>query len=373
MLYDRLPSWFAPRSADQDQARREYLLNLVLLGLAGPGFLFGLALFIGWLMGKVPIGGALAGFGVQPFYALAYWMGRRGKVRAAAFVPVVTVWLTMAAGSIQFGVNSTTLIGYAMAVLTAGMLIGSSAAFGFAILSTLTYLVLGLREVSVGPVYTLPPQVFVASNTAGTALGLIVMVALSWLFTREVHRALIRSLAEARRREQESAESIAAQQKLTAELQATNQAQAQTLDELERVNKREAEMRRRLQSLRNPVIPIWEGVVVMPLAGRIEAEQSESVARTLLRGVERENARVAILDITGVPEVDEQAIHTLLQAANATELMGCQPVLTGLRPEFAQALIALGVDLGGVVTRSDLQAGVAYALSRLELSVNKKE
>jgi PAS domain S-box-containing protein len=116
-----------------------------------------------------------------------------------------------------------------------------------------------------------------------------------------------------------------------------------------------------LAELSTPLIPISDQIVVMPLIGAIDSDRARLVLETLLRGIERSHARVAILDITGVPLVDTQVAKSLLVAAQAVRLLGAQIVLTGIRPEVAQTLVGLGVDLGDIVTHSSLQSGIAYA------------
>lgn len=116
-----------------------------------------------------------------------------------------------------------------------------------------------------------------------------------------------------------------------------------------------------LAELSSPLIPISDEIVVMPLIGAIDAQRVEQVLNTLLSGVAGTRARTAILDITGVPVVDTQVANTLVRAAQAVGLLGAQVVLTGIRPEVAQTLVGLGVNLGSVVTRSSLQSGIAYA------------
>ena len=116
-----------------------------------------------------------------------------------------------------------------------------------------------------------------------------------------------------------------------------------------------------LAELSTPLIPISDDVVVMPLIGAIDSERARLVLETLLHGIGRSHARVAILDITGVPLVDTQVAKSLLVAAQAVRLLGARIVLTGIRPEVAQTLVGLGVDLGGIVTHSTLQNGIAFA------------
>lgn len=119
-----------------------------------------------------------------------------------------------------------------------------------------------------------------------------------------------------------------------------------------------------LQELSTPLIPISDTVVVMPLIGRIDARRASQILETLLTGIQAQQADLAIIDITGVNLVDTQVAHALIQAARAVQLLGARVVLTGLRPEVAQTLVSLGVDLSDIVTRGTLQSGIAYGLKQ---------
>lgn len=119
-----------------------------------------------------------------------------------------------------------------------------------------------------------------------------------------------------------------------------------------------------LQELSTPLIPISDTVLVMPLIGRIDTRRASQILETLLTGVQQQQADLAIIDITGVNVVDTQVAQALIQAARAVKLLGAQVVLTGLRPEVAQTLVSLGVDLSDIVTRGTLQSGIAYGLRR---------
>jgi len=113
-----------------------------------------------------------------------------------------------------------------------------------------------------------------------------------------------------------------------------------------------------------PLIPISADVVAMPLVGAIDTRRAKQVLDTLLPGITERRARVAILDITGVRSVDAQVVSALSEAAQAVRLLGAEMVLTGIRPSVAQAMIDLGVSTAGIVTRSTLQSGIAYALAQ---------
>lgn len=147
--------------------------------------------------------------------------------------------------------------------------------------------------------------------------------------------AVIRDLTEDRRAEQEHR---ALQERIIAAQQAT------------------------LQELSTPLIPIVDGVVVMPLIGTIDSSRAQQVIETLLSGIATNRVTTAILDITGVPVVDTQVATVLVRAAQAAKLLGAQVTLTGIRPEVAQLLIGLGVELSGLTTRNTLQSGVREAL-----------
>lgn len=117
-----------------------------------------------------------------------------------------------------------------------------------------------------------------------------------------------------------------------------------------------------LAELSTPVIPISDQVMVMPLIGSIDSGRAGQLVERLLEGVVGNHASTAIIDITGVPVVDTQVAQTLLRAAQAASLVGARVILTGIRPEVAQTLVGLGVDMGAIITRSTLQSGITYAL-----------
>ncbi|HEY1014015.1 MAG TPA: PAS domain S-box protein, partial [Herpetosiphonaceae bacterium] len=119
-----------------------------------------------------------------------------------------------------------------------------------------------------------------------------------------------------------------------------------------------------IKRLATPLIPVTERTVAMPLVGSIDAQRAEQIVVALLGGVEELRAEAAIIDITGVAVADEQVARMVLRAAAALELLGARTVVTGIRPEAAAALVALGLDLGRLETMRSLQDGIAAALRR---------
>ncbi len=119
-----------------------------------------------------------------------------------------------------------------------------------------------------------------------------------------------------------------------------------------------------LEELATPLIPISEHTVIMPLIGSVDTQRAQQIMTVLLEGVEKSNARIAILDITGLPVVDTAVAHAIIQSAQAVQLLGAQVVITGIRPDVASTLVALGVDLRHLIIRGTLQDGIVYALAQ---------
>lgn len=119
-----------------------------------------------------------------------------------------------------------------------------------------------------------------------------------------------------------------------------------------------------IQELSTPLIPISEGVLVMPLIGTIDSTRAQQVMERLLTGIAETQSHTVILDITGVAVVDTQVANALTRAAHAARLLGACVVLTGIRPEVAQTLVGLGTNLQQIITQSTLQAGITFAAKR---------
>ena len=117
-----------------------------------------------------------------------------------------------------------------------------------------------------------------------------------------------------------------------------------------------------LAKLSTPVIPISDRIIVMPLVGTLDRMRMHQVMTALLDEVQRTRAAIAILDITGVPDIDVEATNGIILAAQAVRLLGAQVVLTGIQSVVARRLVELGSDLSAIVTRGTLQTGISYAM-----------
>lgn len=117
--------------------------------------------------------------------------------------------------------------------------------------------------------------------------------------------------------------------------------------------------------LSTPVLPVREGLLILPLVGSIDSARAQQVTERLLQGIEAHRARLVVLDITGVPAVDSAVANHLLQTVRAARLMGATVVVTGMSAANAQTLVRIGVDLSGLNTVGDLRGGLEEADRRL--------
>ena len=125
--------------------------------------------------------------------------------------------------------------------------------------------------------------------------------------------------------------------------------------------------------LSTPVVKLWDGIVALPLIGTLDSARTQTVMENLLQRIVETGANVAILDITGVPTVDTLVAQHLIKTVTAARLMGADCIISGIRPQIAQTIVHLGVDLGDVTTKATLADAFGLALRRLGLSVGRAQ
>lgn len=121
--------------------------------------------------------------------------------------------------------------------------------------------------------------------------------------------------------------------------------------------------------LSTPVVELWTGILALPLIGTLDSARTQIVMQNLLEAVVAKGADLAIIDITGVPTVDTLVAQHLLKTVAAARLMGAECIISGIRPQIAQTIIHLGVDLGSVITKANLADAFRLALRKKALAV----
>ena len=128
---------------------------------------------------------------------------------------------------------------------------------------------------------------------------------------------------------------------------------------------------REMLELSSPVVKLWEGIIALPMIGTLDSARTQVVMENLLQKVVETGAQIAILDITGVPTVDTLVAQHLLKTVTALRLMGAECIISGVRPQIAQTIVHLGVDLQGVTTKANLADALALALKRTGTSLKQ--
>jgi len=125
-----------------------------------------------------------------------------------------------------------------------------------------------------------------------------------------------------------------------------------------------------IEELSTPVVKLWDGIVALPLIGTLDSGRTQVVMQNLLETIVQTEAEIAIIDITGVPMVDTLTAQHLLKTVSAARLMGADCIISGIRPQIAQTIVQLGVDLN-VVSKATLADALALALRRTGRVVSK--
>jgi len=375
MWSDREIKLSAPPELEEgsELRRTKAILTWSLVALASAPLRFGLEYAAsggGQLLAATVLtllGTALAG--------LARWLVGRGQI-------IVGTWVFILGGVVVFGpapflvddALPIVAICYMVAVLIIGLIVSPTAGFytGFiaSVLFALPVLLLHFQALPFSP-HVVPEGLSVVATIGFNTMVLI----LSAFLVREATGSIREALAETRRYAQEM-DNYRRQleqriERRTEELdEALASVQAHS-DGLDRALKELEDSRRVIRELSSPVVPVLQGIIVMSLVGSIDSQRAVVMTAEMLDGIERYGARIVILDITGVPVVDTQVAKILLEAARAAQLMGCRAVLTGIRPEIAQTMVELGIEVTDLVTRSELQGGMEYALEEMGLRLAK--
>jgi rsbT co-antagonist protein RsbR len=123
--------------------------------------------------------------------------------------------------------------------------------------------------------------------------------------------------------------------------------------------------------LSTPVVKLWDGILALPMIGTLDSSRTQVVMETLLQKIVETGSGIAIIDITGVPTVDTLTAQHLLKTVTAARLMGAECIISGIRPQIAQTIVHLGIDLAGIMTKASLADAFAVALERTGRSVRK--
>lgn len=126
-----------------------------------------------------------------------------------------------------------------------------------------------------------------------------------------------------------------------------------------------------IAEISTPVIRVWDGILAMPIIGTLDSSRNQIVMENLLQEIVETGSSIAILDISGVPAVDSLVAQHLIKTVSATRLMGAECIISGIRPEIAQTIVHLGIDLSNIITKATLASALKFSFQALKLEVKK--
>ena len=286
------------------------------------------------------LGGVLMAIGV------AWGLARARMLEAATHVLFVALVAATLATSLPTGTTSSAIYTLFIPIVGATLLVSPRWSLVYASLALLIYVVLYL--IGDNPVNKSALGLLLNVVLFGSYFGIVAL--LSFLAARGYEQQIQIGLAHAENLERTRAELEDRVAERTRDLRSA-------LDDVQR----SAET---IQQMSVSVLPIADGVLVLPLVGALDSQRAVLLTERLLDAIQRERARMVLIDITGVPVVDTQVAGALIRASQAVQLLGAEPVLCGIRAEVAQTVVGLGLDLGKLTSQRDLRSGLAYALSQ---------
>lgn len=338
--------WIGARSLEPARARRERAVYLITLGVSAVGAFACVWMFLLWLRHPEAVKPTAAGVGIVIFLEgmTAYGVARTGRVTVAAWMTVLATTAIAAFVVAGQGINSVSAIILAPAVTLAGMLIGSRAAGVVVGVEVLVTIAIGLAQ-SVG---WQPPQM---QPSVPMSVLLVVASLVFLLFINGLSWRLIR-------------QSLALAEAQTERLRVAHQEQQRLVADLRTRDERQVQLLATLRELSTPVIPVVQGIIILPLVGHMDAERLVHVRATLLAGIARRRARIVLLEMTGVSELDRAAAEGLPGLADAARLLGAELVVVGVQAGAARVMVELAVDTSGLAAQPDLESALAYASAR---------
>lgn len=336
---------------------------LQVMALVAGGFALALLLLVLASSDRTALGRDLAVLGTLLTICGTVWFfARQGHIAAGAHILFVTLALLTLAASLDNGATSAAVPTLFLPIVGATLLLQARYSFAYAGLALVVYLALNIFDAQSRPAGFAELVGQFGVNTTLYIAYFFITALLSYLAADKLTRALEASrndnaqLNELRDSlEQQVAARTASLQAALSEVKERETRLATALSDLEAS---EATIR----ELSAPVIPVLPGVLVMPLSGAVDSRRAEVITQQALQAVEERAARQIVFDVTGVPVIDTQVAQLLLRTAAAVRLLGAQATLVGIRPEVAQTLVALQVDLTSIRVGGDLQQALMGSL-----------
>jgi len=346
---------------DPIERRQAPLIQLMLLTLLAAALLVQPFIFIGVAANSGQRLSIVSSAVLIFAFAVALVILRRGRFRLAVALTALAFLPGQAISLLSAGTHQSGLIFLLFMIpLTLVGLLGAR----WALLTTIGAIVAMVAATIILEAQGSPLVGFAPSDTtpAGTIVIFTLIVGVLGFFLARYSDVSRATLQESLSREQELEQLRATQEhtiaERTASLAAALEESATRAARLEQAFAEVEQQRAVVRELSVPILPVSRDTLVMPLVGALDSIRLQDIQRRALGALEHSAARRLLLDITGVPIVDSQVAQGLLTVVQAARLLGAKVVLIGIRPEVAQSLVQLGIDLANVMTSVDLQTAL---------------
>lgn len=308
--------------------------------------------------------------------AAALWQLRRGHFTAAVSIAALGLLFSHCVAAYVLGIgNASVLIVFQIPIAIAGLLGGRRLLLATTMISIMVVMIIAVLELQTPPMAGYfnmlasttgqANKSLLANQPVGMVLGFFVAVSslltiLLYHFSSVLRKALASSLErEAELQTIRASLEMTVKERTKALQHALNEAQARSDEQTQLLHELDVQ-RSTIRNLSVPVIPVSASTLVIPLVGELDATRLQQLQEQSLRAIERSATRLLVLDITGVPLVDTQVAQGFLATVRSAGLLGAQVALVGIRPEVAQTMVSLGIDLRDVATFNDLQSALAF-------------
>lgn len=361
---------------DPEDARRARMINALLVW-----FIAGLAIYIGvglvaWLAQLFDAGlmFVIIGLAATAFTIGVYVVNRRGRLRLAAWMFVMALCAVVVILLLLYGHRGGVTMLIPVAVLAAALLLSRGVALAVTVgLGGFYGLIATLETGGHWNAWLLPySRPFPADLLiSGQAIGIWLAAALAWISAGSLADAIGTARANLRQARQHERQLEDMRADLEIQVAERTRALEQALIEVRQANQAQRTLLDTLRRQAFPAIPIWEQIIAMPVVGVLDAARADQLLTSLLDGIQQYDARIALLDVTGAPVIDQVAAGALIQAVNGARLIGAECILVGVNPDVAARLADLNVDLRAVASHVDMEAGVREALARLNYRLER--
>jgi rsbT co-antagonist protein RsbR len=336
--------------------RQQILLRIVYVGAGLLAVLIISILALYGLSTPAAVNGVSSMSGLLLAVGLAWGLVRAGRLELATHVLFIAVLASAAAIAVRSGTTSRAFFMVFQPIVGSALLLPARWSYVYAAAATALFVAIYAIHAQTVPneQTNFVPTLIYNTIFASASFGLV--ATLSALTAQRLDGLLRSSMRHAQEVEAARGELEIRVQERTAGLQ-------QALDELQQSGET-------IRQLNAPILPLAEGVLVLPIIGNINQSRAVQLTQALLDAVYRRRPHTVLLDLTGIGVADQQTAMALGQATQAVRLLGAEPVLVGVRADTATAMLDRGLDLGGLPTYRDVQSGLAYAQERITARQN---